>query len=95
MVVSVEAGEDGGPGGAAQRLAGEGVLEGDAFFYQQGADLWHLLGGGVVQVVGEDEDDVGLIGRRLCFFFLRRIGCRGLGFRTACAEEKKDRHTPH
>ncbi len=60
VVVVVEAGEDGCPRGAAHRVAHEGLLEREALFGQQGADLGHLLYGGVVQVVGEDEEDVGL-----------------------------------
>src|SRR5918997_1919236 len=64
--VGVEAGEDGGPRGAAQRLAGEGSLEGGALLGQQGAQVGHLLSGGVVQIVGENEDHVGPVGYLLC-----------------------------
>ena len=61
VVVVVETGEDGRPRGAAHRVAHEGLLKREALSGQQGADLGHLLSGGVVQVVGEDEDDVGPI----------------------------------
>src|SRR4028119_2394674 len=57
-VVGVEAGEDGGPRGATDREAHEGVLEGGALVAHKGADLGHLLGRGVVKVIGENEDYV-------------------------------------
>src|SRR3712207_660468 len=59
MVVSVKAGEDGGPRGATQRVADEGVLERGTLFDHRGAQLGHLLNGGEVQVVHEEEDYVG------------------------------------
>jgi len=64
VVVGVEAGEDRSPGGAAYRVAYEGLLEGGALLSQQGVDLGHLLSRGVVQIVGEDEDYVWLLGSR-------------------------------
>src|SRR5215216_1154953 len=64
VVVGVEAGEDSSPGGAAYRVAYEGLLEGGAPLGQQGVDLWHLLDGGEVQVVGENEDYVRLLSSR-------------------------------
>src|SRR5215218_7280775 len=74
VVVIVEAGEDGGPGGATHRVAHEGFFKGEALLGHQGGYLGHLLSGGVVQVVGEDKEDVGSVGSRLRLFFLRRIG---------------------
>src|SRR5215218_10696725 len=74
VVVIVEAGEDGGPGGATNWVTHEGLFEGEALLSHQGGYLGHLLSGGVVQVIGEDEEYVGPIGRRLRLLFLRRIG---------------------
>src|SRR5215218_7103115 len=76
VVVIVEAGEDGGPRGATNRVTDEGLFEGEALLGHQGGYLGHLLSGGVVQVVCEDEEDVGPTGARLrpLFSFLRRLG---------------------
>src|ERR671916_382066 len=76
VVVGVEAGKNGSPGRAAQRLASEGVVERGAFFYQQRAQVGHLLGRGVVQVVGEDEDDVWFGNWVFHPYFLDRLGSR-------------------
>src|SRR5215203_3501843 len=91
VVVGVETGERGRPRGATQRLAGEGVLEGDALFHHDGTQLGHLLDGGVVQVVGQDEDYVGPIAGRCGLFLLRRPGWRDRGSIAARHEEQKDR----
>ena len=93
VVVIVQTGEEGSPGGAAHRVADEGLLEGGALIGQQGDYLGHLLSRNEVQVVGEDEDDVGPTGGRLRPFFLGRSGCRGLRSRAARYEEEKDQQT--
>src|SRR5215212_1876643 len=96
VIVIVEAGEDGGPGGATNWVTDKGLFEGEALLGHQGGYLGHLLSGGIVQVVGEDKEDVGPVGgSRLSLFFLRRIGGRGLRSRTACTQEEKDHETPH
>jgi len=59
VVVGVEAGEHGRPGGTTCWVAYKGFLEGGTPFGQQRVDLGHLLGGGEVQVIGEHEDYVG------------------------------------
>jgi hypothetical protein len=99
VVVVIEAGEAGRPRGATYRVAYEGVLEGGTFVPQQRADLGHLPDGGVVQVVGEDEKDVGAPGgrnlrplRRLGGFGLGRGSLlRGSGTRAAGGEKQKER----
>src|SRR5215207_9097665 len=93
VVVGVETGERGRPRGATQRLAGEGVLKGDALFHHDGTQLGHLLDGGVVQVVDQDEDYVGPIAGRCGLFFLRRLGWRDRRSIAARHEEQKDRQT--
>jgi hypothetical protein len=85
IVMGVEAGEDGRPRRAPCRETHEGVFEGGTSFDQPGTYLGHLLGRGEVQVVGEDEDYVRSIGRRLRLFFLRSPELR-----TTRAEEEKD-----
>jgi len=53
-------------------VADEGLLEGEALLDKLRAYLGHLLSRGVIQIVGENEDYVGLFGRHFCsFFFLR------------------------
>src|SRR5215212_7555596 len=88
VVVIVEAGKISGPRWAAYRVADEVLLKGGALLSQQGTYLGHLKGGGVVQIVGEDEDYIRPIVRRLRLYFLGRLGSRA-----ARDEEEKDRQT--
>ena len=65
VVVGVLSSQDSRPRGAANRLANEGILESDALVPYVLPEASYLLGTRLVQVVGEDEDDVGLGGERL------------------------------
>ena len=78
VFVGVFSGEDGGAGGGAEGVGGEGVLEAHPFFGEAvkggGLDVFVPVAteGLAGVVVGENEDDVGLwlrhrrVNRRLC-----------------------------
>jgi hypothetical protein len=70
MVMSVLSSEHGRPRGTTYRIAYGGVLERDTLVLQQRADLGHLQGRSVVQVVGEHEDYVRLVRGTFRLFFL-------------------------
>src|SRR5215210_892061 len=86
----VETGEESSPGRATHRVADEGLFKGGALLSQQGTYLGHLRGRGVVQVVGEDEDYVWLLG-----------SSRGLGIGyflswcKPCQANKEEGHRTH
>ena len=58
-VVRVLAAQERCPGGAAQGICDEGLVEGRALIDEQGLELRHDGGRPYVKIVGEDEDEVG------------------------------------
>src|SRR5215212_6617380 len=74
MVVRVLPGQDSGPGGTAERIGNEGVIEGLTLVGHVRLYGWHLRGRRSVQVVGEYKYNVGTARRYLVSLLYLSLG---------------------